>query len=254
MCLAACDRVFQLGEVVTEVDAYEPPCSPVGHDEDGDGRDDACDPCPFAATNEPDTDRDGIADACDAAPAVPNTRLLFDGFGSPNPSLVATGGTVTGDAFVPSVSDSNGLLYDAMADEVWILAGVDVASLEETTYREVGVLFDATLGANEPDGTYCVLGRANTQDYTQIYIRARPAGDAPLTTQEAQLPLAELRDGILRGHHARVAPEETTCAFTVGTRQSSIAGVRAPAPPRGRVGLYASHVEASFSFVFVTGR
>lgn len=254
MCLGACDRVFQLGELETEVDASQPPCIAVGHDEDGDGLDDACDPCPFAATNAPDVDADGIADACDAAPTVPNTRLLFDGFGAPNPSLVATGGSIRDDAFVPSLSDSNGLLYDAMAEEVWILAGVDVARLDDTTYREVGVIFDATLGANEPDGTYCVLGRADAQDYTQIYIRARPAGDDPLTTQAPQLLLADLRDGVLRGHHARVAPEETTCAFEVGTQQSAIAGVRTPAPARGRVALYASHVEATFSFVFVTGR
>lgn len=54
---------------------------PVGHDEDADTLDDACDPCPALAGDRSDRDGDGVGDACD-----PNVDLfgeqivLFDPF------------------------------------------------------------------------------------------------------------------------------------------------------------------------------
>lgn len=64
-------------------DAPGTPCpSAVGHDEDGDGIDDACDGCPHVFTAEPsDRDGDGVGDACDPEPDVPRQRIaFFDGF------------------------------------------------------------------------------------------------------------------------------------------------------------------------------
>jgi hypothetical protein len=44
----------------------EPSCVPVGHDEDGDGIDDACDICPsYTDPDQTDTDHDGLGDACE---------------------------------------------------------------------------------------------------------------------------------------------------------------------------------------------
>lgn len=42
--------------------------APAGHDEDADGLDDACDPCPEVAGSQPDADGDGIGDACNWEP------------------------------------------------------------------------------------------------------------------------------------------------------------------------------------------
>ena len=49
----------------TQIDART--CTdPVGHDEDGDGIDDACDVCPQIADDQRDSDGDAVGDACEA--------------------------------------------------------------------------------------------------------------------------------------------------------------------------------------------
>ena len=51
---------------------------PSGHDEDGDGIDDACDVCPHRADpDQRDTDRDGVGDACDPNPLTPGDSIAF---------------------------------------------------------------------------------------------------------------------------------------------------------------------------------
>jgi len=52
--------------------------APIGHDEDGDLVDDACDGCPHLADpTQPNVDGDGLTDACDGDPEV-NSIALFD--------------------------------------------------------------------------------------------------------------------------------------------------------------------------------
>jgi hypothetical protein len=60
---------------------------PVGHDEDGDGIDDACDGCPHVADpDQPDRDGDGVDDACDPHPDTPGDHIaFFDPFTSARP-------------------------------------------------------------------------------------------------------------------------------------------------------------------------
>jgi hypothetical protein len=56
-----------------------------GHDEDGDGVDDACDGCPHIADpTQPDRDGDGVDDACDPHPDTPGDKIaFFDPFTAP---------------------------------------------------------------------------------------------------------------------------------------------------------------------------
>lgn len=59
------------------------PCAPVGHDEDGDTVDDACDSCPsYPNTPQVDGDQDGLGNACEAPadPALWQKVASFESF------------------------------------------------------------------------------------------------------------------------------------------------------------------------------
>jgi len=72
-------------------------CIPIGHDEDGDTIDDACDVCPQRTDNGLDSDGDGVGDECDVSP-LRQTRVLFDPFTSQRSEWSSVLGTYTGDA------------------------------------------------------------------------------------------------------------------------------------------------------------
>lgn len=57
-------------------------CTAVGHDEDGDAVDDACDVCPHIADPvQPDDDGDRVGDACDPEPTIARQQIvMFDPF------------------------------------------------------------------------------------------------------------------------------------------------------------------------------
>ncbi|CAN5742628.1 hypothetical protein BH11MYX2_BH11MYX2_16770 [soil metagenome] len=58
-------------------------CTPIGHDEDGDGIDDGCDGCPSVADSEQlDSDGDGVTEPCDPRPTIAGDKIAsFEGFG-----------------------------------------------------------------------------------------------------------------------------------------------------------------------------
>ena len=105
LALVGCGRLgFDAGTtgVMTdgERDTQSPrPCvAPVGHDDDGDGIDDACDGCPVLADSaQPDRDQDGVDDLCDPHPDAPGDHIAeFDPFVTLRPEWSLDTGVVLG--------------------------------------------------------------------------------------------------------------------------------------------------------------
>ena len=80
---------------------------PIGHDEDSDGVDDACDVCPQLADDQRDADGDLVGDACDLASTI-EERLLFDPFVAMRSEWTYDGmGTFNGDSItIPGIGRS----------------------------------------------------------------------------------------------------------------------------------------------------
>lgn len=86
---AGCDLVWRIdafsdaAPAPSEGGLDAPACSPIGHDEDQDGVDDACDNCPTvrnaaqANTMEPSGAADAVGDLCDPNPTMPGDRIAF---------------------------------------------------------------------------------------------------------------------------------------------------------------------------------
>lgn len=111
LLLSGCQLVFPLeGGGADATDAAIDPCSDaIGHDEDDDGIDDACDTCPGVgdATNA-DGDDDGVGDACDPTPATAcEQRLRFDGFGAQVTALVSATWVHDGDDLLQANPSAN---------------------------------------------------------------------------------------------------------------------------------------------------
>jgi len=82
LVLVACGRID-----------FDPTCTaPAGHDEDGDGIDDACDNCPHLPNaDQADGDGDGVGDVCDPQPTIARESIaFFDPFTSQRPEWTFT--------------------------------------------------------------------------------------------------------------------------------------------------------------------
>ncbi len=93
--VVACGRV-DFADRIDSI-AAKPCVTPVGHDEDGDSVDDACDGCPHLADPEQiDSDGDGVDDVCDPNPATPGDAIaFFDPFTAIRPEWTFTANLFT---------------------------------------------------------------------------------------------------------------------------------------------------------------
>lgn len=221
-------------------------CFPVGHDEDGDGNDDACDVCPQRSDDQSDTDGDGVGDACDLA-ATTQTRTLFDPFTGPRPADWSSyGGTFTGDVlrFDSLTAGAGADLVKPPGRETFELAGV----LVQGAAGQHSVL--VTMGPPTGIGAYyCEIFDSGTD--LQINFTYTPDGAAFFTLASAQQP-GRFDPGPFRLIFDHAPPTATCIAEYGGMRVSATGDIPGGiSPDVVGIGLFQVIVEMH-SFVRVT--
>jgi hypothetical protein len=145
-------------------DGPRPCLAPIGHDEDADGIDDACDVCPWVADPaQLDSDGDGVGDACDPNPATPTETIArFD-------SMVAmpTDVTVGCPGATTCTFDGESLQVGALASEFAMyfpivpardrfVVGLVINARGTQSFHNVALLMSQGIGATRPR-YYCEL-------------------------------------------------------------------------------------------------
>ena len=171
--LAACGRFGfaphgdAAADVTDAVDAR--PCSPVGHDEDADGFDDACDACPHLADDQTDSDGDGIGDACDPDPGVADTLEMFDPMTMTRPEWTYEAATISGDALhVAGVMNSVAQTLAAPPHDEYYEVGATITAVGSTGSWQIS--YQITPGG-APGSNYCELyeGTPNNLFLNYVY-------------------------------------------------------------------------------------
>lgn len=230
--LAACGRI-DFGSA-TDAASVGRCAAPVGHDEDGDGVDDACDGCPHIPDPEQlDSDGDGVDDLCDPNPTTPTESIaMFDPFTSLRATWVLAGAmpTIVGDSAV----------IDALAtDSVLELDGVPATDYYEFggavgAVQEPGVKVEIYVKGTQAGYYYCELydhGGATINFDLAYTLDGATYNTGPITSLQA--PLANGSFVISLDHR----PPTVTC----GTRWPPGDDDREPIPSgidETRVGLH----------------
>ncbi len=145
-------------------------CFSIGHDEDGDAFDDACDACPQRFDSQGDEleaangeQPDGVGDACDPNPTIGGDRLVFfDGFGGALASgWISTSGTW--------IVENDGLRQTELVGSHSMTRN-DVAV--QDVFVESSLVFD-TFGVDDPSAG--VLGRYDDGDAYACLLFDTPA-------------------------------------------------------------------------------
>jgi hypothetical protein len=132
------------------------PCVAIGHDEDQDSIDDACDVCPHVADPaQADTDGDGVGDACDPRPTMVDRFTMFDPMTEPRTDWVYGGAeTFVGDAMhVAGIANSIGE-HLTMGPTAELLELGGVLTAVGTTGRQLSLQLTPATG---PASNYCEL-------------------------------------------------------------------------------------------------
>ena len=143
-------------------------CVPVGHDEDADGIDDACDVCPHIADPaQADGDGDRVGDACDPEPAIARQQIvMFDPFTTLDASWTNTGGTQGTDEIV---LDARGgmakLIHRALVPSHDVLmVGLTTGSADAGTHHVSIVTYPSAGNAD----AYCEMYDTGASTLTQF--------------------------------------------------------------------------------------
>jgi hypothetical protein len=247
--LLGCDDVFDLEHVHAQV------CpSPIGHDEDGDRIDDACDRCPMIANaSDPDGDGDGVGEACDPDPArACEERLMFDGFGLHRPALVVTGDwRVEGDDLVRPDPASVGAFArfpdatfaDVRARAALLITGFDTTAMTSHFKLATGATY--SLDAVRA-GYGCSLHRLD--DTFALLLTDETAQAPPIVSSLSGDPMSEL---VIEVDNRRGSP--LRCAVNGAMVQASVVAPGLAAMTVGEVMFYTDDVGGRVHWLDVLG-
>jgi len=248
--LAGCGRLGFDGVTDAAVDApADAPAidarvcvNPVGHDEDADSLDDACDNCPHAANlDQRDEDGDDVGSACDYTPGV-QQLTLFDPFLAARSEWIYGGAiTFANDTMImPGVGDSLGAyLVAAPGADVFVTGGViDRAGAGSRQF---------SLQLDEPAGTaayYCELydnGASLTLNFQYTF-----DGSAFMNVANAPIP-GRLDAGAVEMVLVHAPPNMVCLATWKGTQYVAPGVIPAGILPE-RFHLAANNVDATLDY------
>ena len=240
MLLAGCGRIAF--DDAAPADAHIACASPVGHDEDGDSIDDACDVCPQVTDiDHADADGDGVGDACDLA-ATAQQRTFFDPFVAPraewsfDEEMVFLGDSVS----MPAATSSIGAqLLGPPERSVLELGGRVIGGSPQS--RQIAIHVGAAAGeANY----YCELYDGDSDLVLQLtYTR-----DGTTYTNIASTPIGGLlENGTFRIAFEHTPPDLRCVGWWNGIRYEA-AGVDPGAIPLEAVYVAANRLDAELAY------
>lgn len=221
------------------------PClAPDGHDEDGDGVDDACDVCPQLADDGRDSDGDGVGDACDLAPTQ-EQRVLFDPFTAMRGEwLVHPDCEYPGDSLVMPAAGSNIVIRLAGTPGRTVLetGGYVGAAGPSASGRQLASHIGAL--TDEPN-YYCELWQSPTQGLA-LQLTFTLDGMSFLTLDEVDIGGA-LENGTFRMIFVHTPPELRCIAWWNGTRYE-VSGPDPGGVPTEEMYLNAFNVDVELAY------
>lgn len=216
-------------------------CTPVGHDEDGDGVDDACDVCPHLVGTQADGDGDRVGDACDPEPTNPRQRIaLFDPFEVLGPPWSAFGGAVTtgGKLRLGTPTEPRYVtLPHVRGTDSFIVGGSTGAGGAGSR------LIAITLGSSTPARFYCEL--VDDSASTELQFTYTLDGSAYMFGDETPAPTQMMNGaGTL---HMSTSRDLATCSSTWHGESLTAVGT-IPAVSVETLLLYAQNIDASLDY------
>lgn len=239
--LGGCQLVF----------AAESSCEPIGHDEDQDGIDDACDACPHVA--DPDqlavNDSDAVGDICDPSPD-PDQIVLFESFAGP--SAQGRWRDQTNQWTIPD--DDNLTFNSPMPDIQAVFSGTNQPAPPFTLeYRitiddinelgDVSVVVDADAAG---EGVLCGIIRFSGAE-DRAFVEDERRGSGPTSPGEL-----DIQNNAGFTVTMRYEPPSATCvvAPSMGVAATATIALTAPLQP-GRLGFKSSDVDAHVAYLVI---
>jgi hypothetical protein len=215
-------------------------CASIGHDEDQDGIDDACDVCPQIADDQLDGDHDLVGDACDLA-TTSQQRTFFDPFTGPRAEWTYDSRVTQGNESVrlPALTSPVGLQLNGVPDRTVLEVGGRVLA-GGTASRQVAIHIGEAAGSNN---YYCELFDGSGS----LFFMLTHTPDGSMFTNLDSVQIGGLfTAGTYRITFVHTPPDLTCVAWFNGTRYQ--VGAAAPAVPLQAMYIAATNIDTELDY------